>query len=90
MTGQACVHHPRRPGLATCVSCGDRLCRDCIVHTTVGFKCADCTGGRQSGTGFGRRRLLAAASVAAVVAAVIGVALVRQARAPSTGEPGGG
>lgn len=84
MTGPACDHHPRRPGLAACVSCGDRLCRDCIVHTTVGFKCADCTGThRRSDGGRGRRRLLAAAAAAVLVAGGAGVALILQARAPS-------
>ena len=39
-----CVNHRRRDRVATCASCGNALCVDCVVHTGVGVKCRNCTG----------------------------------------------
>ncbi len=39
-----CVNHRRRPRVATCSTCGNALCADCVVHTGVGVKCRSCTG----------------------------------------------
>ena len=30
--------------MATCGSCGNAICADCLVHTGVGVKCRNCTG----------------------------------------------
>ena len=39
-----CFNHRKKPGVATCGTCGHALCTDCIVHTPVGVKCRTCTG----------------------------------------------
>lgn len=39
-----CATHRRRPRVATCGTCGNALCADCVVHTGVGVKCRACTG----------------------------------------------
>ena len=39
-----CVNHRRRPRVATCGTCANAICADCIVHTGVGVKCRNCTG----------------------------------------------
>lgn len=39
-----CANHPRRDRVVSCGSCGDPLCKECIVPTPVGFKCPKCTG----------------------------------------------
>ena len=46
-TGAAgrCRVHRRRDRVATCGACGSALCVDCVVHTAVGIKCRNCTGG---------------------------------------------
>jgi uncharacterized protein len=39
-----CAYHRRRPKVATCGTCGNPICMDCIVRTGVGIKCRNCTG----------------------------------------------
>lgn len=39
-----CSNHRRRPGVATCGTCGNAICADCVVRTGVGIKCRTCTG----------------------------------------------
>lgn len=39
-----CVNHRRRPRAATCGTCGNAICSECVVHTGVGVKCRNCTG----------------------------------------------
>ncbi|HEV3498301.1 MAG TPA: hypothetical protein VHA34_18340, partial [Actinomycetes bacterium] len=48
-----CVNHRRRAKVAACGSCGNALCTDCIVHTSVGVKCGRCTGVKAAGPGSG-------------------------------------
>lgn len=43
-TTATCAAHPKRSGVTTCGACGSAICRDCIVHTSVGAKCRRCTG----------------------------------------------
>lgn len=45
----SCVNHRRRPKVVACGTCGNPLCADCIVRTSVGVKCAKCTGSRSTG-----------------------------------------
>lgn len=44
-----CVNHRRRPKVVACGTCGNPLCADCVVRTSVGVKCASCTGSRTTG-----------------------------------------
>jgi dienelactone hydrolase len=44
-----CVNHRRRARVASCSSCGNALCADCVVHTAVGVKCRSCTGVKGAG-----------------------------------------
>lgn len=37
--------------MAACGLCGHPLCSDCIVHTSVGIKCRDCSGVRSANVG---------------------------------------
>lgn len=39
-----CATHKKRPGVTACTQCGASVCRDCIVPTSVGVKCRNCTG----------------------------------------------
>lgn len=52
-TAASCVNHRRRPRVAACGTCGNPLCTDCIVHTSVGVKCRSCTGVKGSGASTG-------------------------------------
>lgn len=83
-----CARHPRRPALAACVGCGDRLCADCIVQTRVGFKCGGCTGARaRTRAGINRRRVAVAVVVlAAVVAAAAAASGLLRAGGEATGQ----
>jgi pimeloyl-ACP methyl ester carboxylesterase len=47
----SCANHRRRPKVAACGACGDALCADCVVHTSVGVKCGRCTGVGGGGRG---------------------------------------
>lgn len=38
-----CGKHRRRPSVAGCTACGNRVCTDCMVPTPVGVKCTTCT-----------------------------------------------
>jgi hypothetical protein len=49
----SCVNHRRRDKVATCGTCGNALCADCVVHTPVGVKCRSCTGVKGSAVGSG-------------------------------------
>lgn len=40
-----CRRHRKRVRVATCGVCNAGVCVDCVVHTAVGVKCRDCTGG---------------------------------------------
>lgn len=40
-----CKNHRKRERVATCGVCESPLCVDCVVHTAVGVKCRQCTGG---------------------------------------------
>jgi pimeloyl-ACP methyl ester carboxylesterase len=78
-----CANHRDRERLASCGVCGAALCRECIVQTPVGIKCAACTGGKPAparpqpaGTGSPRRRWLAPAAVATALAIGLGLFLV--------------
>lgn len=44
MTDERCAVHPRREAATACAACGRAVCRDCAVHTGVGFKCGECSG----------------------------------------------
>lgn len=46
MTDQHCAIHTKRQAATVCAACGRPLCRDCVVYTGVGLKCAACTGGK--------------------------------------------
>ena len=46
----SCVNHRRKPKVAACGTCGNALCGDCIVHTSVGVKCRTCTGVKATAT----------------------------------------
>lgn len=48
-----CVNHRRKSKVASCGTCGNALCADCVVHTPVGVKCRSCTGVKGSGFGSG-------------------------------------
>ena len=37
-----CAKHPRVETNLRCGKCGDLICPDCLVHTPVGVRCADC------------------------------------------------
>ena len=49
----SCVNHRRRDKVATCGTCGNALCADCVVHTPVGVKCRSCTGVKGGGAASG-------------------------------------
>ena len=37
-----CKRHPRVETNLGCGKCGELICPDCLVHTPVGVRCADC------------------------------------------------
>ena len=37
-----CAKHPRVETNLRCGKCGELICPDCMVHTPVGVRCADC------------------------------------------------
>jgi len=43
-----CAKHRRRNRVASCGICDNGLCADCLVHTSVGIKCRQCSGVRSS------------------------------------------
>ncbi len=49
----SCVNHRRRDKVASCGTCGNGLCADCVVHTPVGVKCRACTGVKGGGVSSG-------------------------------------
>lgn len=76
MTEQRCANHARRAATTACAACGRHLCSDCVVHTGVGFKCTDCTGGRvatgnPASRARARRRRPGGLAVAAIVVALV-------------------
>lgn len=75
-TGRNCSFHPKLSSLTTCASCGRRLCGDCIVATSVGFKCHECAGQVETdgGTGAVRLALYAVGAVVVVLATAASVA----------------
>lgn len=75
-----CANHPKRERVATCGTCGNALCRDCVVHTGVGIKCRTCTGeaAPAAATSPGSRpRWVVPAAIAGAVVLVAGVLLLR-------------
>ncbi|MGH9226494.1 MAG: alpha/beta hydrolase [Acidimicrobiales bacterium] len=52
----ACATHPKRDRVASCGSCGQAICRECVVHTGVGIKCRTCTGEKAPSGRGGRER----------------------------------
>lgn len=74
-----CANHHDRQRLASCSTCGNALCRECIVHTQVGIKCPTCTGEKapaasraSSRPPGGRPRWLVPGAIAAVVVLGLG------------------
>lgn len=43
-TTVTCGKHPKRPSVARCINCETAVCSDCLVPTSVGMKCRNCTG----------------------------------------------
>lgn len=87
MAGDACARHPKRAALTVCVSCGQAVCRECLVSTRVGVKCPDCSGAsgaaRAGRTKRSRRRVGVAVSLAVVLAAAgVAVAMTRDGEQP--------
>lgn len=37
-----CLHHPLRPAVARCPSCGRPFCRECVVEHEFRITCAEC------------------------------------------------
>ena len=48
-----CAKHRRRNRVASCGTCGHAVCSDCVVHTSVGIKCRDCSGVRSANAATG-------------------------------------
>lgn len=76
MPTRVCAHHRRVPAVSECVSCSEALCRDCIIPTGVGFKCASCTGSKPASTrgrraATGRKRLLGATLTIVIVTSAL-------------------
>lgn len=71
----ACANHRRKGAVGRCASCSVPLCRDCMVDTRVGFKCASCGGGApapsRSRPGWARPAAVAAAVALVAVLAVV-------------------
>lgn len=76
---RTCTRHGRKPAVTSCASCGAGVCRDCVVPTSVGVKCAACIGrpGEKAATAARRRRLIwsAAGGAALVALAVVATTL---------------
>lgn len=71
VAARACARHARRSALSQCVSCGRPLCAQCMVYTTVGYKCHACTGTRASGAARRRSHLLSLVGLAAGAGAIV-------------------
>lgn len=70
---RTCGRHSRRAAVATCASCETPACRECIVPTSVGIKCATCIEGARGRAAKAAKRPPAWATLLTflVVAAVV-------------------
>lgn len=67
-----CKYHPGRETSVSCSSCGQGLCPECMVYSSVGIKCKDCARPTRGMLRQGKPTQYVGAVVAGVLSAAIG------------------